>query len=231
MYLIIVSFCCYLLTLEDLMKIFKAFTLAEVLITVAIIGIIAVMATPVLIKNYQRKVAVAQLQEAYFLAKQGIEDAIGRENAYSFTDTKLYKSCFAGKSSTNCKQAFGKYYKTMEYTKYMEYQDINKSFYKTECETYDLTNGIYTNCYQSDKLLDEYVDGNIVVLANGTTFYMNIQGDSPRLTIDTNGDNEPNTFGRDIFMFFVDKKTGELKFGGPRPNAQDIIEAGWEMNY
>ena len=42
-----------------------AFTLAEVLITLAIIGVVAAMTIPTLINNYQKKQTVTQLKKAY----------------------------------------------------------------------------------------------------------------------------------------------------------------------
>ncbi len=42
-----------------------AFTLAEVLITIGIIGVVAAMTIPTLIGKYQKKVTVTQLQKAY----------------------------------------------------------------------------------------------------------------------------------------------------------------------
>ena len=43
----------------------KAFTLAEVLITLGIIGIVAAMTLPTLIGKYQKKQTVTQLKKAY----------------------------------------------------------------------------------------------------------------------------------------------------------------------
>ena len=48
----------------------KSFTMAEVLITLGIIGIIAAMTLPTLIKNHQRKVVEAKLKKAYSVVSQ-----------------------------------------------------------------------------------------------------------------------------------------------------------------
>ena len=42
-----------------------AFSLSEVLIALAIIGVVAAITMPMLIKNYQKKVFVAKLQKTY----------------------------------------------------------------------------------------------------------------------------------------------------------------------
>lgn len=43
----------------------KAFTLAEVLITLGIIGVVAALTMPSLMSNYRRKVAETQLKQTY----------------------------------------------------------------------------------------------------------------------------------------------------------------------
>ena len=43
----------------------KAFTLAEILITLSIIGIVAALTIPNLIQNYKRKVATVRLKNSF----------------------------------------------------------------------------------------------------------------------------------------------------------------------
>ena len=47
------------------MKKFKAFTLAEVLVTLGIIGVVSAMTVPTLMQNYQRQSYVTQLHKVY----------------------------------------------------------------------------------------------------------------------------------------------------------------------
>ena len=49
-----------------------AFTLAEVLITLGIIGIVSAMTIPTLINNYQKKVTVTRLQQTYSMLNQAL---------------------------------------------------------------------------------------------------------------------------------------------------------------
>ena len=51
----------------------KAFTMAEVLITLGIIGIVATMTLPALIGNYQKKVTATRLKRSYTVIAQTIE--------------------------------------------------------------------------------------------------------------------------------------------------------------
>lgn len=55
------------------MKKFNGFTLAEVLITLGIIGVVAAMTLPTVIKNYQKKVASTRVKSAYSQLLQAIQ--------------------------------------------------------------------------------------------------------------------------------------------------------------
>lgn len=57
----------------------KGFTLAEVLITLGIIGVVAAMTMPTLINNINNKQNIAALKKAYSLISQAGVDVI-REN-------------------------------------------------------------------------------------------------------------------------------------------------------
>ncbi len=54
----------------------RAFTLAEVLITLSIIGIVAAMTLPMLIVNYQKKVVATNVKKAYTELNQIIQFAV-----------------------------------------------------------------------------------------------------------------------------------------------------------
>lgn len=56
-------------------KEYKAFTLAEVLITLGIIGIIAALTLPALIQNYRKKEVVTKLEKVYSIVNNAIKMA------------------------------------------------------------------------------------------------------------------------------------------------------------
>ena len=64
----------YLLPRNDMMK-KVAFTLAEVLITLGIIGVVAAMTLPALIQNYQKGVVLNRLKQTYAQITVGAEAA------------------------------------------------------------------------------------------------------------------------------------------------------------
>ncbi len=63
-------------------KILNAFTLAEVLITLAIIGVVAVLTVPSLIQRYQEKATVTKLKKAYSLLNQAYQMAVIDHGTY-----------------------------------------------------------------------------------------------------------------------------------------------------
>lgn len=70
----------------------RAFTLAEVLITLGIIGTVAAMTIPTLMMNYQRNVWEAKLKKVYGIATNGCERMLVEENVSSVNETSVYES-------------------------------------------------------------------------------------------------------------------------------------------
>ena len=75
-----------------------AFTLAEVLITLGIIGVVAAMTLPTLFANYRKKQTVTQLKKAYSEINQAIklsETENGELSGWHFEDTPASRDEFA----------------------------------------------------------------------------------------------------------------------------------------
>lgn len=71
------------------MKNEKGFTLAEVLITLAIIGVVAALTIPTLMANYQKTQYVAQLKQVYSQLSQNIKLLMVDENVDNITDCDI----------------------------------------------------------------------------------------------------------------------------------------------
>ena len=89
----------------------KAFTLAEVLITLGIIGIVAAMTMPTLLANYRKKQTVTQLKKAYSEIQQALklsEAQNGELSGWNIDDdSQEAKFKFAN-------EYFTKYFKTLK---------------------------------------------------------------------------------------------------------------------
>ena len=64
------------------------FTLAEVLVTLGIIGVVSALTIPTLVKNHQRQVYVTQLQKVVNELSQAADKAITDSNAVSLDETR-----------------------------------------------------------------------------------------------------------------------------------------------
>jgi len=72
------------------------FTLAEVLITLGIVGVVAALTMPNLISKYQEKVAINRLKQNYSMLSQAVKQAIeknGSVDTWCDMSTDTYASC------------------------------------------------------------------------------------------------------------------------------------------
>ncbi len=202
----------YLLPRNDMMK-KVAFTLAEVLITLGIIGVVAALTLPSLIQNYQKQVYVNQLKKSYSTLSNGFRLMLATDDVEYMGHTKAFKSIYPfGCSSlmysfgnpSDCNDFFA------ELKKYFNIIDIRQL---TASDNYHIK-CLNENCGSSAK------EGGAIFLADGTMIYdfqflggangyaggMDSQvGGSiaGKFYIDVNGLKNPNTYGRDIFHFDI----------------------------
>lgn len=215
----------------------KAFTLAEVLITLGVIGIVAALTIPQVITNYQKKATVAKLKKAYSLAAQVIEnDEIGVWNWDNWDSAEtILREHFVPK---------------------LQVTEIYppKSAYSPMCENSQYTwlggTGIGSPFLNSTASL-RLNDGTCLGL-NGNDNEWEGQFNY-NFFIDINGPQKPNVAGIDLFFFYINSK-GQLRpygdtltdeqlnnnppspceykegnnYGG-RSCALKIIRDGWEM--
>ena len=68
------------------------FTLAEVLITLGVIGIVAAMTIPTLINNYQKSQYVTQLKKGYVTFQAGLKGYMASQGVSNLGDTDLFSA-------------------------------------------------------------------------------------------------------------------------------------------
>ena len=224
----------------------SAFTLAEVLVTLGIIGVVSAMTVPTLMQNYQRQSYVTQLHKTYNEMSQALLRYQTDKNAINLTE--------AGMTSQDAVNDFIKtYFKTVQ-----------------ECDT---VNSCFASSYKtlSGETLPTYYftmqNVKAYVLANGVSVRLGYNTDEcaasngvriVAVAIDINGKKGPNIGGRDLFwMYFynnglIDDKPDDLvsnapltteqreasfnkrcdtKSGSPDGCMGKIINDGWQMNY
>ena len=172
-----------------------AFTLAEVLITLGIIGIVAAMTIPTLISNYKSVQLQSQLKKTYSSLSQAV-NMIYAESGLPVTPARY-------------SQGLSFYKDLMKYMKVAE--DCGKfgcisyevedgsavSFVIEHYKTYDLSGNIESMYFDDGQFILQ--DGTLVMCENVTD---NLYG--LLITADINGTEKgPNAWGHDLFTFEV----------------------------
>ena len=194
-------------------KVRLGFTLAEVLITLGIIGVVAAITIPNLITNYQKHVTVTKLQKAISILNQAYKmsyDDVGEPSS---------SESFAMGSDTYFNKYWAPYIKTAIICKTYQqcgYKRINPWLRAnhTVATVVVVANNERTTFYTSDGFL------YIIFTSQGSgkpgTFVKNSQ-----VYVDINGGEGPNIFGRDLFILTRVEKDG----GGIQPSGYELSSA------
>ena len=163
---------------------FLAFTLAEVLITLGVIGIVAAMTIPTLINNYRAAEMKTRLTKSYSLISQ------------AFELMKIDNGGYIDGSSYPCRSfspLFSKYLKTVK-TISSGIKDIPT----------------YKNFAENANFAMHLLDDGTLYLSDGTIIFFENpnpvpKSDNARVYIfaDINGVKKPNVAGKDLFGFKV----------------------------
>lgn len=165
----------------------RAFTLAEVLITLGIIGVVATMTIPIVINKYRSYVLEVQFNKAYSNLSQAIllmKQDLGVENLWK--EYVIY--------DTESGNFINKEYFYNNFDKYIKV--VKKA------EKYEITNYNGTKKTISDPGLD--LPKAIYILPDGSSVGRQIGNGRIRFWIDVNGPyKKPNRYGFDVFEFHI----------------------------
>ena len=179
-----------------------AFTLAEVLITLGIIGVVAAMTLPTLISNARYKELETGLKRGYSLIAQAL-------NMYQAETGEI----LIPESATNRKLKFilMKYMKVLIDCGFGNESDnsacvssqSNSIIYKN----FNGTNSIQLHLFDDGQFILNY--GSLIMIENSTSGSLKMY-----ISIDTNGYlKSPNRLGQDLFMFQLNEKGILLPMG------------------
>lgn len=205
------------------------FTLAEVLITLGIIGVVAALTIPTLIGNYQKTQYVTQLKKAYTQFNQALQlmitdhgctndlkcteasvgspEALGAEMVKYF---KVVKDCGATPNQ-GCMPKDASY--SFDGSTSRMSVDESVSWYRfiTEDGTAFAITGASSNC--EDAGLSTHMTNNLAEFCG-------------YLDIDVNGPSKgPNNYGRDIFEFVISNGKGTIIY--PSGGIDDASVPHW----
>ena len=185
----------------------SAFTLAEVLVTLGIIGVVSAMTVPSLMQNYQRQSYVTQLHKVYNELSQALVRYQNDKNAVNLTE--------AGLISPNV------------------FSDFVKSYFKIIQDCGEEQTPCFAPAYKNIAGVNSRFtcDTSCVILANGSSIGV-YSGTIPvngiaQIVVDINGQKGPNIFGRDAFTMFLykDGTLDDLSTDGVVPMTKEQREA------
>lgn len=174
----------------------KAFTLAEVLITLGIIGVVAALTIPNLISHYQKEKTVTQLKKNFSLANQAIMLAVADHGDYLGWESvdEIGENAY-----------FDKYWKP--YFKGITLC-TNKNICQYEQRGGNLSSFYYLNGNES-RITAVYGGRSTIMLPDGTILINFSSYATSKVSwfyIDINGTEKPNTYGKDVFIFEKNEK-------------------------
>ena len=168
----------------------RGFTLAETLITLGIIGVVAAMTIPVLVSNYQERQIATKLKKNVSLINQASRLA---QNDDIVLEKKDYEDNQSGedKISSDWDLDFLLDYLTVA-------QDCGHEAKGCFSENYKQLNGLKERNFEQLARYKKFVlmDGSSIAFEGWTG--ENLAGE---MWIDVNGKQKPNIVGRDIFLF------------------------------
>ena len=231
-----------------------AFTLAEVLITLGIIGVVAAITMPMVIQNYKKQVTVTKLKKVYSILGQVAQKSIADNGAIPIIEGKTF-------DKNNIKEFFDTYW--LPYFKGVEvFKDSEMVNLNDNSAVYRMMNGQLSGAV----IFTSYADGRIFFsTSDGITIHINVMKWQPiydndgnetgnhavfntfqQVFVDINGIQPPNTFGKDVFWYTIDFKEGIVRPNGYTRGyeyvntdcpldgttcAAKIMQDGWKINY
>lgn len=175
----------------------KGFTLAEVLVTLGIIGVVASITMPTLVQNYQKKAFATQLHKVYNELNQAGLSFLNSKNAlrmseagFNGNEQSFLKSAFrvvndCGDSTTNC---LAPSYKSIDGK---SIGHIGKK-------------GTIKSCVSIASGASICI-GTAIIGGLGSDSKGTMSLGAARVYVDTNGLKGPNTYGRDFFDFVINQ--------------------------
>ena len=211
-----------------------AFTLAEVLITLGVIGVVAAMTMPVLITNYQKHVTVNRLKKSV----SSLSQAMTRAQA-DYGDMSGWDFLQAGDNLTEDAESVREKRETFVKNYIMQYMQIVKDCGPNNInKCYDYS--VSSLDRSSFKMMMSYgrmfltADGALYSIAVDSTITTDDDGKPISVStgdllvnIDINGAQGPNLLGRDVFLLQLDPSDKKLKMFGAGVSRDVLKNDSW----
>jgi type II secretory pathway pseudopilin PulG len=186
-------------------KTFTAFTLAEVLITLGIIGVVMVMTIPTLLSRTAEKECLIKLKKEYSALAQATIQLQAQNDTINFTDSGTLEKDY----STVLKFVKEGPQNTLFPSSY---------YYYKSSTTQDWSINTYVSGVLIDGSIWRFVSSSANCTASHPSSITNLCGG---INIDVNGTKPPNMYGKDLFSIDILKKGDAYVLapkGGPGDN-------------
>jgi len=186
----------------------NGFTLAEVLITLVIIGVVAALTIPTAINKYREQSLKSQFIKAYSSISQAIyktvmEDFYGYARCY-YSTTPDYDYTGGGVDFTDCYSFYNAFVKKLSVQKVC-IGDARANGCIPQYQSYGSGGGCpgYTrNNIENNSVAHVLSNGQIIIS------YSNGRGQLISMfLVDVNGHKGPNAYGKDLFSFVIGRNT------------------------
>ena len=234
-------------------KMKKGFTLAETLITIGIIGVVAALTLPGVISDYNKKIYATQAKKFYNQLSNAFALTMADKNIDDFHDSRLLRSTEnfnSGEVSGTAGDFIRKHFLSQE-----DCGTLSAAYSYARCS---VNGNNYTNLGKSwsgnlNSLVNSYYVGSpsqyyCVISNTGALVCMRpfaTHEYTAYVLVDVNGPKQkPNMTGRDLFFFKVSKNGKVSPYDGgygyscnttaAGPNsvcAYELARNSWEMNY
>lgn len=160
----------------------RAFTLAEILITLGIVGVVAALTIPTLINNYQKRAAIVAAKKAYSTLEQAyLQITNENDEGLSVCPTNNSK-CLADLFAPILKSVKG--------------------------ELWIPNSEIAESCWEDTDVSDPHESHYCMSTADGMTYDFDMEHSDrkrvqAKILVDVNGLKKPNVFGKDRFAFII----------------------------
>jgi len=187
------------------------FTLAEILITLSIVGVIAALTMPTLVTGSRNQANASKLSATVSSLENAFAEIIGHDAVTDIYETEIWTD--AGGSGSEIAKGLGNFIQCSLYS--------GKDFYSGQ------------SVKQLDKSEGTTPGGTILMLKSGAAVFLSditkepsddsaevtasgssLHSPAATVTIDVNGADVPNTYGRDIYFYKLGDNGHLYPYGG-----------------
>ena len=176
----------------------NAFTLAEVLITLGVIGVVAALTIPTLMKNSEKQVTLAKLKKAISVISQAykmsVDDLGEPDDSFNLGGPEYFKQYWS------------------PYLRVLKYCNTSGDCGYTSDVPWKYPDGTSTGVAV---IYNDY--GRTVYTPDGFVYMVRVKaiGSNPvksrLVVVDINGSSKPNTYGKDVFFLERNETNGTVQ--------------------